>query len=120
MKTLDRFTLAYIECALWSSSDESTPSGGEPMDRNYSLSDISEETLQRMIEDCASLRSQADLTDYPTENAGHDFWLTRNGHGAGFWENNFGTEAQCEELTALAKQFGAFDLYIGDDGEIHH
>ena len=30
--TLDRFTASYIEAALWSSMDESTPAGGEPMD----------------------------------------------------------------------------------------
>src|SRR5437588_9426161 len=27
--TLDRFTASYIEAALWSSMDESTPEGGE-------------------------------------------------------------------------------------------
>lgn len=46
MKTqsLDTFTKVYIETALWSSTDESTPQGGEPLDHNYSASDISEET----------------------------------------------------------------------------
>ena len=23
------------------------------------------------------------------EYAGHDFWLTRNGHGAGFWDGDW-------------------------------
>lgn len=46
----------------------------------------------------------------------HDFWLTRNGHGAGFWDR---TELDADELgdrlTVLAKEFGAVDLYQGDD-----
>lgn len=28
----DAFTSAYIECALWSTNDESTPQGGEPLE----------------------------------------------------------------------------------------
>lgn len=40
----------------------------------------------------------------------------RNGHGAGFWDR---TELDADELgdrlTVLAKEFGAVDLYQGDD-----
>lgn len=120
-RDVDAFTRAYIECALWSSNDESTPSGGEPFDKNYSWTDLADETLAKMIADCANFQTENEfwLANYPTENAGHDFWLTRNGHGAGFWENDFGTEEDCEKLTKASKQFGTFDLYLGDDGEIY-
>ena len=37
----DSFTLAYIEAALWSSVDDDD----EPLDKNYTLADIPEETL---------------------------------------------------------------------------
>jgi len=118
---MDRFTTAYIECALWSSTDNSTESGGYPLDDNYDISDIAPETLEQMKKDCADFQSQfADLlTDYPDENAGHDFWLTRNRHGAGFWENDFGTRENCKKLTEMAHAYGSFDLYVGDDGKIH-
>ena len=36
---LDDFTLAYIECALWASNDDSTPQGGDPLDSNYGIDD---------------------------------------------------------------------------------
>lgn len=118
---LDSFTRAYIECALWSSMDNANEQGGEPLDKNYSQSDIAPETLAEMIADCARFQSENSeaLKDYPSENAGHDFWLTRNGHGAGFWENDFGTEADCEKLTAACEEFKEFDLYVGDDGLIY-
>lgn len=32
---VDRFFDGYLECALWSSTDESDESGGKPMDCNY-------------------------------------------------------------------------------------
>jgi len=46
---LDPFTQAYIEAALWSSTDNSDESGGQPLDENYDISDIAPETLQQMI-----------------------------------------------------------------------
>lgn len=50
MTNLDSFTRAYIEAALWSSTtDDDTP-----MDRDYSVSDISVSTLAKMVADCAA------------------------------------------------------------------
>lgn len=115
---LDTFTRAYIEAALWSSNDGSTPSGGYPLDRNYSVSDISEATREKMKADCARFQAKQDISGYGDGEAGHDFWLTRNGHGCGFWEEDHGTPEQCAKLDAAAKAFGSFDLYIGDDGQI--
>ena len=119
MKTLtelDTFTRAYIKCALWSSTDNADDSGGEPLDRNYSAKDIAPETLQRMADDCAAFQHEAAIAPHFKE-AGHDFWLTRNGHGAGFWDGDWPDSG--DELTEISKRFGSFDLYIGDDGQIH-
>lgn len=48
--------------------------------------------------------------------AGHDFWLTRNRHGAGFWDRGLGDVGKA--LTEAAHAFGATDLYITDDGQV--
>jgi hypothetical protein len=121
---------AYVECALWSSNDESAPSGGEPLDRNYSASDIADETLQKMKTDCEQFQAQNDalLTQYYDElpvsewgseaQAGHDFWLSRNGHGAGFFDRDVSKYLR-DTLQDNARAFGTFDLYIGDDGQIY-
>ena len=111
----DSFTRAYIECALWSSNGDD----GEPLDREYNWTYLAEETLAKMIDDCTAFQRDNDLSDYPSENAGHDFWLTRNGHGAGFWENDFGTETQCRKLTDAAHAYGEANLYVGDDGKLY-
>ena len=42
----------------------------------------------------------------------HDFWLTRNGHGAGFWAGDYGNG---EVLTEIAHAFGNVETYEGDD-----
>ncbi len=117
MKPLDKFTQAYVECALWSSIDDD----GTPLDANYDALNIAPETWRQMLADCAAFQEScaADLEDYPAANAGHDFWLTRNHHGAGFWENDFGTPEACKRLTECAHAYGEFNLYIGDDGMIY-
>lgn len=117
---MDNFTKAYIECALWSSHDESTPEGGEPMDQNYCADDLAPETLTAIEAECAAFQAEneSDLSPHEPERGGIDFWLTRNGHGAGFWDGHW-PEPQASRLDAAAKAAGERDLYVGDDGLIH-
>ena len=49
----------------------------------------------------------------------HDFWLTRNGHGAGFWDGRYSDTQLGDLLTEVAKKFGEAYLYVGDDGLIY-
>ena len=48
---------------------------------------------------------------------GHDFALTRNGHGAGFWDRDSEAlpRALGEVLTRVCEGFPPVDLYIGDE-----
>lgn len=122
----DSFLTGYFECALWASHEESDESGGEPMDANFDICDIDETCLTAMIAECADFQgTYAELLERyyasgrDASQAGHDFWLTRNRHGAGFWDRglpgNLGNE-----LTKASHSFGSCDLYIGDDGKIHN
>lgn len=117
---LTTFAEAYIEAALWSSMDESDEQGGEALDQNYTFHDISEETLTAIVEDCykfqeenADLLEESGITD---EQAGHDFWLTRCGHGAGFWDRGLGEIG--ERLTDACRKWPNVDLYV-EDGKIY-
>lgn len=119
LKDLTPFQLAYLECALWSGTDNSDDSGGEPLDRNYSFGDIAPATLAEMIADCRDFcEANAELLDgcgLDDGQAGHDFWLSRNGHGAGFWDRGLGDVGQA--LHDAAKVYGSYDLSV-DDGVI--
>ena len=113
---LDEFTLAYVEAALWSSCDES----GTPLDKNYGILECAPATLERMQADCLVFEraNAADMEVRNAESAGHDFWLTRNRHGAGYWDGDWPKEVG-ERLTKAAHAFREIDLYIGDDGLIY-
>jgi len=110
---LDAFTNSYIETALWSSLDDD-----EPMDKNHDVSDIAPELLAQMKKDCKSFYEKYEHLwgDNTDDQAGHDFWLTRNHHGAGFWDGDY---EKGDELTKAAHTYGEFTLYAGDDGVIY-
>jgi hypothetical protein len=122
---MDKFTQAYMEAALWSSTDNLTPDGGEPLDRNFNTSNIAPESVRKMEEDCRLFQEQnaALLDGYydagnDLEQAGHDFWLTRNGHGSGFWDSNAPDDVR-KGLTNAAHTFGEQDIYVGDDQKLY-
>jgi len=46
----------------------------------------------------------------------HDFILTVNGHGAGFWDGDWKSG---DELTDLCRQFNEIEIYLGDDGLLY-
>lgn len=117
------FFYAYMECALWSSTY------GDPsknIDEEYNVDDIDDELRLEMREDCLKFFNR--FREYITmctsgreewtvwEQAGHDFWLTRNGHGAGFWDKQevWGEKGQ-EILSNAAREFGEFDIDVDED-----
>lgn len=115
----------------------------EPLDdMGYDVDDIAAESVARMRADVEALATDPDLADVwreyarqtssapafgpdsfgrtryaPSELAGHDFWLTRNGHGAGFWDRGLGDVGVT--LSAACRPYGESNLYIGDDGKLY-
>lgn len=116
MSDLEKFLAGYTECALWSSTDESRPDGGDSLE-GY---DIAPETLAGMRTDGEDFMqaNAADLEDLDADYAGHDFWLTRNGHGAGFWDGDYPKDIGYR-LTEASHHYDKVNLYIGDDGLIY-
>ena len=118
IEDLQSMTDAYLECALWSSHAYLTgDEDAEPVElEGYYPS----ETFEREArQDCRAfiVSNMADLSAMDAEQAGHDFWLTRNGHGAGFWDRGLGKLG--ERLTSAAWVYGEVDLYVGDDETVY-
>jgi hypothetical protein len=120
--------LAYVEAALWSTNDESTDDGGEPLDCTYGADDLHPDTAASMRATCEAFADAHadDIEQYNGgsgggwEQAGIDLWMTQNGHGCGFWAR--GGEWWPEDgqpLSVAAGLLPEVNLYIGDDGAIH-
>lgn len=119
------FVDGYVTCMLWSSTDNSNESGGDPLDLNYDADDLDESTTSSAISECMAFidANRKDLEEataqegYTWARAGHDFWLTRNGHGAGFFDRGLGTVG--DRLQDAARLYGGRDPYVGDDGKVY-
>lgn len=122
---LDTFTRAHIEALFWLESDKDDI----PADAGYA--DLASSALDALIADCArfqaenaALLQQAYNRDgYDAARAGHDFWLTRNGHGTGYWDRDELAAAGLGEKLAAqcgyGTTFSTVDVYMGDDGKVH-
>lgn len=112
-----------VATLLWSSlADYDT---GEMMDENYDESDMHPDALATLRSELAGFAD----ADGPQANdlaasgmtlgqLAHDFILTRNGHGAGFWDRGY-PDGIGNRLTEACKAYGEADAYLGDDGKVH-
>lgn len=93
------FTLGYVQAACWT----------EEIDH---IEDLADSTLARLVADAAAFEREYrnDLNEANETHGrgdaslGHDFWLTRNRHGAGFWDR--GMKELGEHLTDAAHAYG--------------
>ena len=111
---MTQFEDAYLEAAAFFDCG--------PDEHQLCVAAFSPVFLERAARDCAAFQRDhaADLeaTGATDEMLGHDLWLTRNGHGAGFWGRDYPEDA-AGRLTRAAEAFGRIDLYVGDDGLIY-
>ncbi len=120
---LRRMVRAYLECAIWSGLDWDDMNGDnpEPLDAAYSIDDVPFITYARAVRDCSDFLGSLNVVTlsqhWDAEQFGHDFSLTRNGHGAGFWDRGKGKLG--DMLTDRCKVYGSVDLYAGDDGWLY-
>lgn len=123
------FQSHMLVTALWAESDDE----GAQLQDNFDVSDIDEASMRKLQDDAVSFYRRNVLLIHahnaPLANdmegttverqaamAGHDFWLTRNGHGAGFWDGDW---PNGDTLTDKAKTYGEANLYVGDDGKLY-
>ena len=108
----DNFVTAYIGAAEELADEE------DFADRHV---DWSSEAIADMERDAELFFSKAEKLMQKTggdpRQHGVDFWLTRNGHGAGFWDRDYGDLG--DKLTAFAEKFGEQHVYKGDDGKAY-
>jgi hypothetical protein len=115
LDSLDPMVRQYLETALWT----------EEKDTDYGVSDFSSEAIKMATEDCNLFKSRAEESGIQIQpedlgDFGHDFWLTRNGHGAGFWDKPEKYEKYGEDtLTDISNQFGTSNVEVGNDGKLH-
>lgn len=118
---LDAFTQGYIEALFFTN----TGSADDEELETATVSDLAPSTLQEIATDCAAFQAlpayaQAkQVGKFTDEQAGRDFWYTRNGHGVGFWDRPEIYGGLDEELSEAARKCGEKYVCRGDDGLVY-
>jgi hypothetical protein len=99
----------YIACAIWADCPEE--------DQKHCVGPSSEFEAKAYadVADFLSLLSERgiDSSEWTDEQLGHDFWLTRQGHGTGFWDRG---RAAGQILSDWARTYATKYCYVSDDG----
>jgi hypothetical protein len=118
-KTNSAIVEAYLEAAAWSSLDYTADGGDNGNLEGYMWSDEAVQDAENDINNfklyLEDIGIEWDSVPYTT--MGHNFWLSRNRHGAGFWDCGLG--ALGDALHKAAVTFGEKDAYLGDDELIY-
>lgn len=139
---VDEFVRAYETAMLWANATELGGDGSDEGEYGPSLDavdnpeELTEDAHKRMRADCLEFLAACLGTVrmgetrlqwlYPDSRggysdddlAGHDFALTRNHHGAGFWDRGLPGDLG-DKLTKIAQSFGDASL-TREDGVITH
>lgn len=105
----DPFLRAYLECAEWAGivcedADKLNRAAAPKWSRAALATARAEcRDFQRLCK-----AEGVPLTD--PEFDGHNFFLTRNHHGTGFWDRGYGSRG--DALTKLADSFGSADVWF--------
>lgn len=111
---------------IWQASDDDISAG------KYEPSD---ELIREMDKQWFQFKTRCELIcldpevafvgPLPSDNDGdywnqvaHDFIMTRNGHGCGFWDGDW-AEPWATILTDLSHEFGEIAVYVGDDNLLY-
>jgi len=96
----------------------------EESDKNpeWEFSDEAKQEVKSVCEHAAKFVTEScpefEYNVSELERVGIDLWLTRNGHGAGFWDGDW-KESFGEKMTEYSKTLGSKSVYRGDDGLIY-
>ena len=113
--SLDLFIAGYLTCAEW--TDCSPDHEAEGLSHDFEAQ-ATLDCMKFYSEWHASLLLAVSQDGYTWERAGHDFWLNRNGHGAGYWCRNELPLALRERLSRASHKAGEREAYE-HNGELY-
>jgi hypothetical protein len=119
---IDTITAHAITALLWSTPDyDENGNASENLDANYDQDTIDPEEVAEIrnyvAEFVAGNAADLDATGATDEQIGHDFTLTANGHGAGFWDRGY-DKAVGDRLTDSAESYGEVNAWA-ENGQVH-
>jgi hypothetical protein len=102
---------------------------GEPLDDYFDVQDFTDKAVTEAEEDCDDFFDHLECAGLleiarhfaDDDRIAHDFWLTRNGHGAGFWDGDY-DDAEYRAgrtLTGICEAWGTCDVMLTIGGLLY-
>jgi hypothetical protein len=121
----DSFTKAYVEAIFFTEAHSDNPELEHATIEQFTMASMAKikadcRKFQQKVNDAGIDLDEACLKvgQYSAEElAGHDFWLTRNHHGAGFWDGDWEDQAE-KELTQISHEFGEISIILDDNDRL--
>lgn len=128
-REFDYFVSEYIESTIWSGTWHDIESDLADGGLESYLWDVDDEMERAMRADCRAFLESITLGDYreyleshTVESMAHDFSLTRQHHGAGFWDRGLGDLG--DRLTRIAEDHGGEGIHawvrFPNPGDLSH
>lgn len=115
----------YLTTALWSSTGDDD----EPLDSEHDAYDFDSDSKKKaardldrfikMVSDTVELFPNKQGLNFNDTDLAHDLWLSRNGHGSGFFDRPEKYGLLTTTFQELAKSLGEQYAYVGDDGKVY-
>lgn len=112
----------YMACAIWAENDEEAGihDGLSLQDFTPAARRHAEQECRDFCESAKHFLERAKERGFTPAQIGHDLWLTRRGHGAGFWDRDELKEGNLgQQISALCENADCVTLELGDDGRLH-
>lgn len=105
---------SYLETLLWASGEEGEFDGITIFDFSEEAVNSSKSDIEAFIEKInAKPNAIAEANEYDDRMLGHNFALSRNGHGAGFFDDNN------DILQNICRETKSAEPYLGDDKKVY-
>ena len=105
---------SYLETLLWVSGDDHEFDGVTIYDFSEEATNSSKADIEKFIEIINTNPAAIDeAIEYDDRMLGHNFALSRNGHGAGFFDDNN------DILQDICRETKSAEPYLGDDKKVY-
>lgn len=117
---LDTILNSYLEAAIWTEEEKLSEETEGSEDVDFNIHNFTPESRYKALEDIKEFLMDCENSDeliekLGLEQVGIDLWLSRNGHGSGFFDRDY---EGADKAQKCAAKLGTITLFVNEDKEL--
>jgi hypothetical protein len=105
---------SYLETAIWTEDFDEEVKDKTIYDFSNNARNQAKAEIEWFLKNSVDMFGDSVFIDVSYTSIGHDIWLSRNGHGAGFFDRGYEDEIS-DFLMYLSHQLGEISLEVNND-----